>query len=93
MSFNCTMNGFVEIVDKSIKNVLFVPMVIKELLTMLLPSDLANAIEFTVDGLIQVFHIPGYFFAMIYYWANAYGYGAPICTAFSYINIPVDFIF
>ena len=93
MSFDCTMNGFVEIVDKVIKNVLFIPMLIKELLTMFLPADLGSAIEYNVNGLVMVFHIPAYFFAMIYYMAAAYGYGAPICTAFSYINIPVDFIF
>ena len=79
MSFECSMDGYVELVEKGIKNVLWIPTLIKELYVMALPTDLGLAVEYGFDAFISVFAILGYFISMVYYVGMEFGFGDPIC--------------
>ena len=93
MSFECSMDGYVELVTKGIKNVLWIPTLIKEIYVMALPTDLGLAVEYAFDAFVSVFAILGYFISMVYYIGEDLGFGDAICTLMTAIDGPITHIY
>ena len=93
MSFECSMDGYVELVSKGIKNVLWIPTLIKEIYVMALPTDLGLAVEYGFDGFISAFAILGYFISMVYYVGEEFGFGSVICTLATTADKPISHIY
>ena len=73
------MDGIVGLVVMGIKNVLWIPTLIKEIYVLALPRDLGLAVEFAFDGFISAFAILGYALSVVYYLAEQFGFGDIIC--------------
>ena len=93
MAFECSMDGFVDLVAKGIKNVLWIPTLIKEIYVMALPRDLGLALEFAFDGFISAFAIFGYAISMLYYVGESFGFGGVICSIMTVVDKPVSHIY
>jgi hypothetical protein len=91
--FECTMDGYVGIVTKLIKSFLFVPSIIKEAYILLLPDDLAKAVDLTYDGVLSIFAFPGYAIAVFYYLGLEYGFAEPICSVMTSVAVPINAVY
>ena len=87
------MDGYVELVTKGIKNVLWIPTLIKEIYILALPTDLGLAVEYGFDAFISVFAILGYFISMVYYIGEDFGFGSSICSIMTTLNGPITHIY
>ena len=91
--FTCDMDGYVDIVTKQIKNILFLPTLLKETYVYMLPEDLGKALEFSYDGFLSIFAFLGYVISIAYYVGLEYGFGAPICSLMTTIAGPINTIY
>tara|TARA_B110001450_G_C17152029_1_gene291623 strand:+ start:65 stop:409 length:345 start_codon:yes stop_codon:yes gene_type:complete len=91
--FKCDMDGYVELVSKGIKNVLWIPTLIKEIYVMALPTDLGLAVEYGFDAFISAFAILGYFISMVYYIGEELGFGEAICSVGEIADKPITHIY
>ena len=91
--FECNMDGYVDIVTKQVKNVLFIPSLVKEAYIYMLPDDLAKAVDLTYDGVLSIFAFGGYAIAVFYYLGLEYGFADPICSIMTSAAGPINTVY
>ena len=86
---NCSMTGYVDMVNEAVELVLIVISMYKEIIASMLPKDLKLAVKYFYSGLTSAGSWIGFVVAAAYFMALDQGFGKEFCEAFGYLDIVI----
>ena len=87
----CTMDGYVGLVQELLNVVLFGLSLAKQLGSAFLPADLRRAVDYGWTGVLGMGNWLGYGLAAAYFAAEEYGFGETFCMIMGYLNIVLGY--
>ena len=89
----CSMEGFVELVLEITELFMSIITLMRIVLEIMLPDDLATSLKYFYRGMSGVNSWLGYGVAAVYFLAKDLGHGGLVCESMGYANVVVEGIY
>ena len=91
--FNCSMDGYVSIVNEITQLLLSILTIYNEIIISILPTDLGLAVGYFYQGLTGASSWMGYGVAAIYFMGVDQGFGDTLCEVSGYGYVVIDALY